>query len=288
MYNFHIKKTVLLPDKKEIVVNVSEFEKGDPTDIWDAKYPEEDFILFEIKGEPKIKLATYRYAPKHAPKAVIIYFHGMGGYMAFSAYLAKRLSSENYVVVGYDYRGHGKSEGKRFYIKDFSVLINDSQEFINKVHELYPNLPLIIGGSSLGGCIAYHISLSSPDTIRAAFYFAPALKPIQSTCTVYSALIFGCCFPCCGVSKGDIKLSCKSAMTIEKTESDQYVNNGSTPLGTIRTVLTGMRNCEDTFQDYKTDFIIFTGKKEEKIVDTSACDSLIALSSSKEKKNVCL
>ena len=74
------------------------------------------FILILYSGsnwtqdKKPIKLKTYRYQAEK-PKGVIIYFHTIGYHIGMSANLAKGLALNGFTFVGYDQRGHGKSEG---------------------------------------------------------------------------------------------------------------------------------------------------------------------------------
>ena len=50
----------------------------------------------------------------------IVFTHGLGEHLGRHNYL-HGLFSNNFNIFQYDLRGHGRSEGKRAYIKDFHV-----------------------------------------------------------------------------------------------------------------------------------------------------------------------
>ena len=267
-----------------IYIEGNDFIKGNMEDIWDTNYDNENPIEFFTNDKTnRLRLATYSTLPDNHPEAIVIYFHGMGGYLKVSSLLAKKIKEINFGVYGYDYRGHGKSEGKRCYFGDLEILINDSLEFIEKVKKIHPNTPIFLGGASMGGNIAYKISLRNPGKFKGVFLFAPALKSVQNCCTYYTAVCLGSLFPCCGINTSDPNSGTKSAYSLEKIQRDPYINKGKTPLCSIKAILVGMKNVESTFSDYKENFIVFMGGNE-RVVHSEAIFDLIRLSPSKSKK----
>lgn len=106
------------------------------------------------------KLKTYREgADIQNPKAVVALFHGLTSHMNRGAHLAKYLATKNIITVGYDFRGYGKSEGLKGYIENFDYLVSDSEKFMKVTKDIYPTLPVYGVGLSLGGAVAYHLSL---------------------------------------------------------------------------------------------------------------------------------
>lgn len=59
----------------------------------------------------------------------VIALHGIGEHYGRHSYLQKLLA-KNYNLVQFDLRGHGRSGGKRGYIKDFSFFIKDLEDLI--------------------------------------------------------------------------------------------------------------------------------------------------------------
>ena len=267
-----------------VYINGDTFIKGNIEDVWEHNYYKENIFNFEIiNGEQTLKMATYSILPDSSPKAIVIYFHGMGGYMRVSSLLAKKISEENIAVYGYDYRGHGKSEGKKSYFQDVEILIKDSILFIDKIREMHPKLPIFIGGGSLGGQIAYKISLRFPGEYKGVFLLAPALKQIQNCCIYYTALCIGTIFPCCAIPISDPSSGSRNAKSLENIRNDPYIQKGSTPIASIKAMLQGMNNCHSTFHSYSENFIMFLGGGE-KIVSIDAILDLMKKSPSKKKK----
>ena len=53
------------------------------------------------------------------PKAIIVIVHGLAEHLGRYDYVASKLNDWGYSVYRFDNQGHGKSEGKRTYIKDY-------------------------------------------------------------------------------------------------------------------------------------------------------------------------
>lgn len=89
------------------------------------------------------------------PKGVILYNHGNAGELdswgAWGETLAKRY---HYDVVLWDYRGYGKSRGKR----REELMLNDGLLFYNYCQNLFPEDAITVYGRSLGGFFATHIT----------------------------------------------------------------------------------------------------------------------------------
>lgn len=76
-----------------------------------------------------IKLETYRFSAKQN-RGVVIFFHPGGAYIDSMGNTAKVLVSQGFTCVGYDQRGHGRSEGERGYFDDHKLIIQDARTFI--------------------------------------------------------------------------------------------------------------------------------------------------------------
>jgi len=149
------KQTSSLYVNDNIEIINDNFIKGDPSLIFE-EYKENNVFEFHLEEDGnRIKIETYRYVSTESPKALVIFFHGLCGNMKTSAFLAKALAEDGFLVVGYDYRGHGKSEGKRVFFSCSEQVIEDSLNFVNLVTKIYPNLQFFFGGFFFEGFISY-------------------------------------------------------------------------------------------------------------------------------------
>lgn len=103
-------------------------------------------------------------------------FHGLNSHLGHGAHIADFFSHLNIITVGFDHRGFGKSEGLPGYIESIDIHLKDSKEFVDKIKNLYPNLPLYLLGLSMGGLTSYHLSLKYSKLFSGAILMAPAFR----------------------------------------------------------------------------------------------------------------
>ena len=88
------------------------------------------------------------------PKGVILYFHGNAGDLSRWGEIANRFLDFEYDVIVMDYRGYGKSTGKR----SESSLFEDAQLFYEHTAKLFSKDDIVVYGRSLGCSIATHVA----------------------------------------------------------------------------------------------------------------------------------
>lgn len=123
-----------------------------------------------------MNLSGYIWEPKKSPKALINLVHGFGEYSDRYNYWAMKFADKGFVVHALDYRGHGKSDGRRGHINKFVEFLNDIEVLVNESKKLYPNLPQFIYGHSLGGNIVTNYILNKENNFTGAIISSPWLK----------------------------------------------------------------------------------------------------------------
>lgn len=106
------------------------------------------------------------WTPDGDPKAVVLLFHGLGEHSGRYAHVATALVDGGFAVHALDHRGHGRSEGKRVFVKEYAELQRDLLQFRRLVEEQHPGLPLFVLGHSMGGNLALGHVLDHPDGVR--------------------------------------------------------------------------------------------------------------------------
>ncbi len=127
-------------------------------------------------------LTIFRRAwlPDGDPKAVVLLFHGLGEHSGRYAHVGATLSSAEYAVHAVDHRGHGRSDGKRSYVKTYDEFQRDLAQFRVLVEQEHPGLPVVVLGHSMGGNLAVGHVLDHQPGVRALALSAPALKAGES------------------------------------------------------------------------------------------------------------
>jgi len=126
-------------------------------------------------------------------KAVILHVHGIGSHFQFifpnlDNFLERDnyLSKFNYKSIGFEFHGHGKSNGLKCYVKDFNDLLVDLNCILYYITNIYINKPIYLFAESMGAavCLKYLIDYKN-EYIRGLILISPMcgiddhLKPNQ-------------------------------------------------------------------------------------------------------------
>ena len=127
-------------------------------------------------------LTIYHQAwlPDSDRKAVIVLLHGLAEHSARYAHVARRLTDAGYAVHALDHRGHGRSDGKRTFVKTYAQYQSDILQFRQLVEQQHAGLPLFVLGHSMGGNLALGHVLDHQAGVRGLALSAPALAPGSS------------------------------------------------------------------------------------------------------------
>lgn len=101
------------------------------------------------------KLFAHTYLPDgKSPKAVVIIIHGMLEHSGRYKRFANKLTENEFAVITYDLRAHGKTDPDQLGIIDyddgFHHMVSDIQFVKNEVLSNFPDLPVIIFAHSMG------------------------------------------------------------------------------------------------------------------------------------------
>jgi alpha-beta hydrolase superfamily lysophospholipase len=115
------------------------------------------------------------WLPDGDPKAVVLLLHGLGEHSGRYGHVAGRLTAAGYAVHALDHRGHGKSDGKRVFVKSYDEFMADLIQFRGHVQTRHPELPLVVLGHSMGGNLALGHVLDHQDGVAGLALSGPAL-----------------------------------------------------------------------------------------------------------------
>lgn len=110
-------------------------------------------------------------------KGIILYFHGNARSMDYWGAWGEQLSANyRYDVFLVDYRGYGKSRGKR----TLASMLNDTNLFYEYCQEHFPESKIAVFGRSLGGAFASYIcTLKKPDKLLIESSFTTLAEVIK-------------------------------------------------------------------------------------------------------------
>lgn len=83
----------------------------------------------------------------------IIVTHGIGEHLGRHKYIPE-LFGHDFNIFQYDLRGHGRSTGKRAWVQDFSLYMQDLREIVRFLNDKYRMERYILFGHSMGALIS--------------------------------------------------------------------------------------------------------------------------------------
>ncbi|MCM1058111.1 MAG: lysophospholipase [Firmicutes bacterium] len=152
----------------------------------------------------KSKLHAVRYVPDDSEdiRCVVQIVHGMAEYVERYEEFAGFLTDRGCVVTGEDHMGHGKSVGKTEKYGYFceqdpaTVLVRDVHRLKKATQALYPDVPYVILGHSMGSFITRNYMFRYGTGISAAIIMgtgmqSPALLKISKAVAHIQKAVYG-------------------------------------------------------------------------------------------------
>jgi len=131
---------------------------------------------FHIKLKNGQILKGIIQSPGENAKAVIILVHGLGEHIQRYSSWANLFIKEEIGFAGVDLPGHGRSEGRRGYIKNYAQVGEMIDILINTCKKTFPGIPVYIYGHSLGGGIVLEYLIRRNPKIKGAIVTSPWLR----------------------------------------------------------------------------------------------------------------
>jgi acylglycerol lipase len=107
-----------------------------------------------FKGYKDFNIYYQSWLPDNKPKAVLLVAHGFAEHSGRYGNVVNHFVPKDYAVYALDHRGHGRSDGQRVHVDDFSDYIKDLKTFFNIVRKENPKDKIFLIGHSMGSVIA--------------------------------------------------------------------------------------------------------------------------------------
>jgi alpha-beta hydrolase superfamily lysophospholipase len=121
----------------------------------------------KLTAKDGLSLYWKAWIPDGAPKAVLHLLHGYAEHVDRYRNVVHELVPAGYAVFGEDYRGHGKSEGKRGHVESFQDYIDDTRQFaLDVIRPSFPGTPCFMLGHSMGSIIAINYVMQHESHLK--------------------------------------------------------------------------------------------------------------------------
>jgi alpha-beta hydrolase superfamily lysophospholipase len=129
-----------------------------------------------FKGCNDLAIYYQYWLPEQEPMAMLVLSHGVCEHSGFYHSLVERFLAKGYLVCGLDYPGHGKSEGSRGYIDDYSHYVDSLRIFIDLMRSKYPDAKPFLLGHSMGALIAATYTIEHLDNLSGLLLTSVGLR----------------------------------------------------------------------------------------------------------------
>lgn len=112
-----------------------------------------------------LKIVYRSWQPEGQPRAVIVINHGFNAHGGQQAWAAEQFARAGFAVFALDMRGRGKSEGRRFFVRDVKEHTGDLHQMVRLAKGAHPGLPAFLLGHSAGGVVSCTYALEHQDEL---------------------------------------------------------------------------------------------------------------------------
>ncbi len=193
-----------------------------------------DSIPQQLTSSGNTKLHVKQWLPEGTPKAVVVIVHGLAEHSGRYEHVAAFLNAGGYAVVGFDLRGHGRSEGKRIYIDRFREYVDDLKTLIDSLPASMQALPLFILGHSMGSTVTLSYLVHETPTVAGIILTGTTIIPGADIPSVLISLsgVLGKLFPKLPTIALDSRLICRDEHIVKSYNDDPLVSNDKIPART--------------------------------------------------------
>lgn len=191
-------------------------------------------------GVGGVRIVYDTWTPEVTPRGVVVLAHGYAEHARRYDHVAQRFGEAGLVVYALDHRGHGRSGGKRVYLRDISEYTADFHHLVTIAAGEFADLPRIVLGHSMGGGVVFAYGVEHPDDYAAmvlsgpAVYAQSAVKPWLVTV----AKVLGRIAPGVPVEQLDADAVSRDPQVVAAYKADPLVYQGKLPAGIARGLFT--------------------------------------------------
>lgn len=190
-------------------------------------------------GIDGIRIVYDVWTPDAQPRGLVILAHGYGEHARRYDHVAARFAQAGLITYALDHRGHGRSGGKRVYLRDMSEYTGDFHTLVGIAAADHPDLARIVLGHSMGGGIVFAYGVEHVGDYTAMVLSGPAVAAQTSVSapTVMLAKVMGRLAP--GLPVEDIPADAVSRdpEVVAAYKADPLVHRGKLPAGIGRALI---------------------------------------------------
>ena len=139
---------------------------------------EADLTTFDFDGQTQdgLKLQGRGWQPDSQPRAAVVLIHGVGEHTGRYAHVGEALSGAGFALLGYDLRGHGRSQGRRGHTPSYDHLLDDISLTFQVARSRYPQARIFLYGHSLGATLALLYAIQRSPGVEGVVATGPVFR----------------------------------------------------------------------------------------------------------------
>ncbi len=237
-----------------------------------------------LKGVRDTDIYYQYWLPEGEPKAILLVVHGLAEHSGRYMNVVNFLVPSGYAVYGIDHIGHGKSHGKRVYVKRFQDYTKPLKNYFNMIREWQPEKPIFLIGHSMGGLISAAYLLEHQDELSGAVLSGPGIKVPDniSQAIIFVGKMLSIITPKAGLIQMDAEGVSRDPAVVDAYVNDPLVYTGKITARLGAELLKAMQYVTDQAPKIRLPIMIVQGS-DDKLVDPSGAQLLYDLVSSKDK-----
>ena len=224
------------------------------------------------------------WQPDDAPQAVLVIVHGLAEHCGRYGNLVDRFVRRGYAVHAHDHIGHGRSEGRRVFVRRFEDLTDVLEIQVNRVFDQHPDAPVYLVGHSIGALIGAVFLLDRQEAFAGAILSGSVVKVPEniSPIVVAMARVLSAILPKVGVSSVDAQGVSRDPAVVKAYLDDPLVYTGKTTARMGAEMLKAMRRTTREAARLTLPLLILHGS-EDTLADPDGARMLHDAASSPDK-----
>jgi lysophospholipase len=250
-----------------------------------VQYSEDYFI----SSGPTL-LFERRWLPATDARAAVLIIHGYAEHSGRYDWTARQLAEGGYAVVGFDLRGHGKSDGERVFIRSMNEYLDDVDAALERVAATHRSGPIFLLGHSMGGAILALYACARlrrggvRDRLAGLIFSGAALGSREKTprVVVRLMLLLGRFFPKTKLRALEASSVSRDPAIVADYDSDPLNYRGKMPAALVASMIRGGRYTERHKSEITLPLLILHGSADE-LTDPEGSRELYEAASSGDK-----
>lgn len=179
------------------------------------------------------------WTPEADSRGVVVLAHGYAEHARRYDHVAARFAETGLVTYALDHRGHGRSGGRRVYLRDITEYTGDFHTLVGIARSEHPGATLTVLGHSMGGGIVFTYGVEHPDDYDAMVLSGPAVNAQASVPPLKLAMakVLGRIAPGLPVENLPADAVSRDPQVVAAYENDPLVHHGRLPAGVGRALI---------------------------------------------------